>query len=338
MYEVTEELKNRQHENREKFLESQRRQIAHELTLPENATWEEFIKAERERNKYIASYYLDVNSSASWRKMSDALKKLLIMEQGLPDGASWDDIIYAKCKEMDRVDQLLEEGYTWEQIRMITTEENRKRQAISLDLPKNASWVDIDIARWKKHTRKEAIRLGLPEDSHICDVNKEIRNEKRKEEASYLHLPENATWDEINNAKQEINRKRYALFYGLPENATWKEIRLESNRRKKKTEKEVVSKEESKEDKLLCRLINSLKHEKERKTFASCLGLPESASWEEINKLRDEFREDEASSLDLVDRSSWNEIRYSEYTAETKTRRALAKNISRAQVSRPWMN
>ena len=78
--------------------------------------------------------------------------------------------------------------------------------------------------------------------------------------------------------------------------------------------------------------------EKERKTFASCLGLPEDASWEEINKLRDEFREEEASSLDLLERSSWNEIRYSEYTAETKTRRALTKNISRTQVSRPWID
>ena len=256
-YQITDEDLKRQEENREKYLESQRKEIAYYSSLPISATWEEIIKSERNKNKYIASYYLHTNESNSWKEVSNALKTLLIMEQGLPDNASWDDIIYAKCEEMDRIDQLLEEGYTWEQIRMITTEENRKKQAISLNLPENASWKDISSARRKKHLRNEAIRLDSPEDSRSYKVSKARSDEKQKDD---------------------------------------------------------------------------------RKIFTSCLDLPEDANWEEINKLRDEFREDEADSLDLSERSSWNEIRYSEYKEETKIRRALVKKIARTQVPNPYID
>ena len=65
---ITEEDLKRQQENREKYLESQRREIAYYLTLPNKASWEEIIKADFKINPKI---YDKENISCSFCTFKD---------------------------------------------------------------------------------------------------------------------------------------------------------------------------------------------------------------------------------------------------------------------------
>ena len=209
--------------------EKKRKEMIHDFLLPRGSTWEDILYASIESYKFKMIYLLDLFDSTSWEEIYDTMRKLNAMEEGLDENATWDEIISIKIKQLDKTLQLLQQGCTLDEIKNIISEDKRRKQAISLGLPEDATWDKISVARCKKYAIDEAHKLGLPEDTDYFDILSIYSDIRRKESAKSLDLPEDATWQEIHDANDKNNRKMHALNLGLPEESSWELIRYVSH-------------------------------------------------------------------------------------------------------------
>lgn len=220
----------------------------------------------------------------------------------LPNNATFEQIVQS---DPEPIRQCLSELYglppatTWEELHEFEYESSLQEHRTALGLPETASAEEVYCAAEEHRLSLLRKELGLPPTADLQEIVRTRHQRQTVLEAVALGLPPQATAEEVAQAKAERWREAEARRLGLPPSATFAEVcraraddpvlrELAENGLKRA--REAIARVNAEQPPAAApspeelRRLQEQVREAQRIKRAAALGLPETATWEEINR------------------------------------------------------